>query len=227
MTYSGKVEGSTDGHDNPVGSFPLLPAASGDSDKENDRVEPPVKDYQLQAESETPLLDLGSQASQEGRNDSFDSTLTLQRLISPFKSKGRSTRSPLKKELLEYTGEVNQEDDFGRLIASPFVCDDLPLSNSMEYEEVDEAIKKYAEENEMSLDIDFRCWAQRGIENARHHITLTEKLVASRYLLFKHFKQLDDCIVEYARSLEGAKAATHDTVDELRIMGNDLVNRLT
>lgn len=227
MTYSGKAEGPTDGHDKPAASFPLLPAASGDSDKENDRVEPVVKDYQLQAESETPLLDLGSQASQEGRNDSFDSTLTLQRLISPFKSKGRSTRSPLKKELLEYTGEVNQEDDFGRLIASPFVYDDLPLSNCMENEEVDEAIKKYAEENEMSLDTDFQCWAQRGIENARHHITLTEKLVTSRYLLFKHFKQLDDCIVEYARSLEGAKAATHDTVDELRIMGNDLVNRLT
>lgn len=227
MTYSSRVEGFTDGHDNQASSFPLLPAASGDSDKENERVEPVVKDYQIKAESETPLLDLGSQASQEGRNDSFDSTLTLQRLISPFKSRGRSTRSPLKKELLDYTGEVNQEDDFGRLIASSFVYDDLPLSNCIKNEEVDEAIKKYAKENEISLGIDFRCWAQRGIENARHHIILTEKLITSRYLLFRHFKQLDDCIVEYAKSLEEAKAATHDTVDELRVMGNDLVNRLT
>lgn len=166
--------------------------------------------------------------SSDCKNDTFDSTLTLEKPLSPIRTKQEKLHlSPLKHEMQPELVEFNTDNDMGILAATKFETNRAPLSCSVEDETFDEALKTYALQNELSLGMSFQEWVAKGLENADAQRKLIERLVVNRLVLLQRFHYLNDTINDYASSLETARGDFDDKVKRIHVLTNEFLSDIT
>lgn len=163
--------------------------------------------------------------SSDCKNDTFDSTLTLEKPLSPIRTKQDKLHlSPLKHEVHQELKEFNADDAVSALAATKFEYNHAPLSCSVRDEAFDEALKTYALENELSLSMNFQEWVEKGLENAETQRKLIERLVLNRLILLQRFQYLNDTINEYASSLEAARGDFDGKVKRIHVLTNEFLS---
>lgn len=161
-------------------------------------------------------------SSQEAKNVSFDSTLTLGKLIPLANKQEKLKLSPLKRELHLESAHINSTiDEISLLAKEPFNANSAPLSCGGCDEVFDESLSAYAIDNGLSLDMSFEEWAEWGFRNAETQRQLIEKLIMNRFVLLQRFQYLNDTINEYATLLESSRS---DFDTKVRMLANDFIN---
>lgn len=167
-------------------------------------------------------------ASSERKNDTFDSTLTLEKPLSPIRAKQEKLHlSPLKHEMQPELVEFNTDNEMGILAATKFETNRTPLSCGVEEETFDEALKTYALQNELPLSVSFQEWVAKGLENADTQKKLIERLVVNRLVLLQRFHYLNDIINDYASSLEAARDGFDDKVKRIHVLTNEFLSDIS
>ncbi|CUM46639.1 uncharacterized protein AC631_02918 [Debaryomyces fabryi] len=163
--------------------------------------------------------------SSDCKNDTFDSTLTLEKPLSPIRTKQDKLHlSPLKHEVHQELEGFNADDELGALAATKFQHNHAPLSCGVEDETFDEALKNYAIENKLSLSMSFQEWVVKGLENAETQRRLIERLVLNRLVLLQRFQYLNDTINEYATSLGAARGDFDSKVKRIHVLTNEFLS---
>lgn len=166
--------------------------------------------------------------SQDCKNDTFDSTLTLEKPLSPIRAKQDKLHlSPLKHDMYPELAELNTVDEMSALATTKFEAHYAPLSCGVEDETFDEALKTYALENKLSLGMSFEEWVGRGLQNAETQRQLIERLVVNRLVLLERFQYLNNTINEYATSLETAKSDFDGTIKKIHALTNEFLDGIT